>query len=160
MKKSAKSNMYESTLDDTWALFSHYLSGERTSLICVISENSLSSEAIKALQSSFAKLGYGNAACTFFTLRGTDQNACMPILDSQSLFNAIEGLDPMLLIITDKHAAKEIGHVYRQPISLNKRSRIFGRETRAFAAFEDLLTDGSKKQKAWALLKSLPTLHE
>lgn len=159
MKKSIKSNIYETALADTWSLFEGHLSGEREGLVCILSKEPLSAEATKALQNSFAKLGYGNNACTFLTLKNTVLPGEAPELEEQSLRTAIEGLDPLLLVVTDSTAAQACEQAYKQPLPLDKRGRLLARETRAFTSFENLLEDTPGKQKAWALLKSLPRLN-
>lgn len=158
MKKSVKSNMYEAALAGTWSLFEGHLCGEREGLVCILSKDPLSAEASRALQSSFAKLGYGNAACTFLTLKNNSSHGEEPELTAQPLRTAIEGLDPLLLVIADSETAQVCEQAYKEALPLDKRSRLFGRETRTFASFETLLKDAPGKQKAWSLLKSLPRL--
>lgn len=158
MKNLVKSNMYASTLDNTWGLYHEYLEGRHEALISVVSSKPLSPLARKALESSFAQQGYGSSSCTFVVLEGTAGTSGLPRLTNQELFSALEGLDPLFSVITDKEAALDCSQAYRQPLPLNKRSRLFGRELRAFSSFETLLSSQEGKQKAWALLKSLPKL--
>ncbi|MCL2888813.1 MAG: hypothetical protein FWE65_00130 [Eggerthellaceae bacterium] len=154
--------MYERVLEGTWELFGDYLSGAREAMLCVVSSAELGGAAKAALQSSFAKLGYGKAACTFFTLQGKascdgrDGRDGLPPLAEKEIYAVLEGMDPCLLVIADAQAAKACSRAYRLDIPLDQRSRVFGREVRAFASFESMLDDPKGKQGAWALLKTLP----
>jgi len=156
VKNSIKSNMYEQALEGTWEVFGDYLKGAWEGLLCVVSAVPLSQRATEALQSSFAQLGYGKAACTFLALRGNSPAEGMPALGEREAYAAIEGLDPLLLAITDKEACEACSKAYRQAIPLDQRSRVLGREVRAFSSFEALLDSPQGKQAAWGLLKSLP----
>jgi len=149
--------MYESSLENTWALFGDCLQGYRDAIIVVISSKQLQDQAKKALENSFARLGYQPPACTFVSLEGFG-DLSLPALNEKDLFSLVEGLDPLFLVITDKDAAQRFAFAYRRDVPLDKRSRVFGREVRAFASFETMLEDFSSKQIAWALLKSLPKL--
>lgn len=155
MKKSAKSNMYANTLEDTWVLFADYLTGHHDALIAVVSETPLSKRAHEALQNTCAQLGYGKAAGTFVSLSGAEEGE-YPLLSGKELFALLEGLDPLFIIITDDEAVRRVANAYRTDIPLDKRSRFFGREVRAFSAFESMLSDDASKQIAWKLLRSLP----
>lgn len=155
MKKSANGNMYEVTLNEAWELFGAHLSGARSALVCVVSEQSLDDAARKALTSSAAALGYGRDANTFVVLHAEEST-----LDTQALFLLIEGLDPRCIIATDAEAAALLGGSYRTDVPLGAASRLFGRTAVAFRNFTNMLSDGQEKQVAWALMKKLPKLHE
>ena len=155
MKNSVNSNMYETTLNSIWSLYGEYIHGERQAFVVILSSAPLSTLAHSALQSSFERLRYGKAAVTFVQLSLTPDSIS---LSSKELCVLLEGLDPKILIICDKKAAHVCARSYHQEISLDTRLRIFGREARVFSSFEALLTNPSNKQKAWALLKSLPKL--
>ena len=51
VKKTMSGNKYEVALDETWELFGQYMSGAHAGLCCVISSESLSEAAEKALDS-------------------------------------------------------------------------------------------------------------
>jgi hypothetical protein len=155
VKKTINSNMYETTLDSVWALFENYLDGERQGLIVILSSTPLGDQARKALQSSFSRLGYGKLACTFVGLQPADAGLS---LSSKDLLTLIEGLDPSILVVTDAEAATLCGKSYARELPLDQRSRLYGREIRAFSSFESMIAASESKQKAWALLKSLPKL--
>ncbi|MCL2825780.1 MAG: hypothetical protein FWD72_00055 [Eggerthellaceae bacterium] len=169
--------MYERVLQGTWDVFGDYLNGARESLLCIVSTPPLSDRAKSALQSSFAQLGYGAFPCTFFTLQGnaaagaasaaaapadvgaspaTSPSSPLPHLSEKEVFAVIEGLDPLLLVITDAAAIRTCSQAYHQEVPPDQRSRVLGREVRAFSSFDGMLDDPKGKQEAWALLKSLP----
>lgn len=149
------SNMYSNTLDNAWGLFESYLSGQHDALVVIVSSAYLSDMAINALQSSFAQLGYGTAACTFVVLENGKES--IPLSGSE-LFLLLESLDPFLMVITDARAGEALSQTYHEPIEFEKNRRMFGREVRAFESFESLLESSPGKQKAWAQLKTLPKL--
>jgi len=154
--------MYARALEGTWEVFGGYLSGASEGLIAVVGTSFLGPQAQDALQSSFARLGFGQAAGTFFTLEGNggpdwpESNAETPRLSEKEVFAAIEGLDPLFLVIADAAAAKACASAYRQEIPLDQRCRVLGREVRAFTDFTAMLSSQSGKQAAWGLLKTLP----
>jgi len=148
--------MYERGLEGTWEIFGDYLSGAYEALLCVVSHSPLSETARAALQNSFAQRGYGAAAGTFLTICGNEPASGLPALTEKELFAAIEGLDPLLLVVADTPSMQLCSAAYRQEILPNQRGRLFGREMRSFASFETMLEDSKNKQAAWALLKSLP----
>lgn len=159
MNFSTKSNMYTTTLETGLSLFDHYISGEKSSLLLIISSTPLSEKASSAFESSFARLEWGQRACTYVSLSGTaGSNGDLPTLSSTDLFLLVESLDPSLLIVADDAAAAVVAEAYRCELSPDSKARIFGRESRVFASFEDMIADEHGKQKAWALLKSLPKL--
>ena len=61
--------MYEVALEEMWELFSPYLDGARTGVVCVASAARLGDAARSALENSAAALGYGRACCTYVALR-------------------------------------------------------------------------------------------
>lgn len=147
MKKTMSGNKYEVALDETWELFSQYMSGSRAGLCCAVSSEPLSETAAKALDSSLAALGYGREACTYIVSGDLDQ---------QALFILIEGLDPICIIAADGKSAALLGQAYHLSLPSGKATRLLGRTAVSFLDFESLLKTPQDKQIAWALLKKLP----
>ena len=139
MKNSAKCNMYEVGLAQTRELFGDYLDGSPSALICAVSAQVLGEAARAALESSAAALGYGHGAVTFATLADAEG-----ALDGPALFALVEGLDPLCVVAADAEAATALSQAYRPAV--------------AFDSFEQMLADDQAKQRAWALLKTLPRL--
>ncbi len=129
--------MYEVALEEMWELFSPYLDGARTGVVCVASAARLGDAARSALENSAAALGYGRACCTYVALRsesaagkapgteesGTDKEraadhevAVEAELDGQALFLLLEGLDPLVVVAADAEAARALGAAYRQEV--------------------------------------------
>lgn len=153
MKNSAKCNMYEVGLAQTRELFGDYLDGSPSALICAVSAQVLGEAARAALESSAAALGYGHGAVTFATLADAEG-----ALDGPALFALVEGLDPLCVVAADAEAATALSQAYRQELPPMKAARLFGRPAVAFDSFEQMLADDQAKQRAWALLKTLPRL--
>lgn len=76
-------------------------------------------------------------------------------LDAATLFEVVEGIDPIVLVAADSEAARALSQAYRTEIAPLARSRALGRTTVAFRSFEDMLGSPQDKQVAWALLKKL-----
>ncbi len=150
MKKSVKSNMYRYTLERAWEKYASCLGGQKASVVCVVSRRALGEEASRALQSSFARLGYGLAPCTFLSLDNK------PPLGENELFELVEALDPLVVVVTDRSSTDLLAQSFRQDIPTGRLCRVFGRDFAAFDSFESMLGDNAEKQQAWALLKSLP----
>lgn len=134
-------------MDETWELFGQYMSGAHVGLCCVISSESLSEAAEKALNSSLAALGYGHDACTYVVPGDLDQ---------QALFVLIEGLDPICIVAADGKSAALLGQAYHLAVPSGKATRLLGRTAISFLDFGSLLQTPQDKQIAWALLKKLP----
>ena len=143
--------MYEVALDEAWELFDAHLSGARSALVCVLSQQELDARSKAALNSSAEALGYGRSACAFAVAEGLDQ---------QALFLLVEALDPLCLVAADQTAALALGRAFRCDVALGKPSRAFGRTCVAFKSFPEMLEDAQDKQVAWALLKKLPSFGE
>ncbi len=164
MKKSANSNMYEASLEETWERFGARLDGPFECPVCVVSSNLLPENARSALMSSARALGYGSDACTFFTVgRPADSERAegatgLPALSESEVFAAIEGLDPLALVIADREAAELCSRAYRCAVPSPDTSRLLGRDIAAFDDFAAMLETPREKQRAWGLLKRLPRL--
>ncbi len=151
--------MYEATLEETRELFAPYLEGAPSGVVCVVAARALGDQALGALESSAAALGYGRSCCMYATLRPVhaEDDAA---LDSQALFLLMEGLDPLVVVAADAEAARALGGAYRQDVPVDAPCRLFGRDAVAFTSFEGMLDDPQSKQAAWALLKKLPRFGE
>ena len=128
-------------------------------LFAVVSSEPLGDAARTALASSAEALGYGKAGCFFIHTIGADRRT----LEPKEVFELIEGIDPLALVVADKNAALTLSHAYRTaegPRVLDplKVQAILGRDSVVFDSFEGMLTTLDAKQRAWALLKKLPRL--
>ena len=144
--------MYEETLEQTRKRCEAHLSGAPESLILVISENPLDSDAAHALNSACAALGWGEDAATFLTLADPEKK----VLNNADLFAAIEGLDPFMLIAADTATTDALSSAYRQDLEPLRHERLFGRDLCTFPSFSAMLAKKQTKQEAWTLLKTLP----
>lgn len=159
MKKSANSNMYEASLVETQHRFSTRLSGAAECTFLVVSSTPLAEQAQSALENSARALGYGTAACTFLVVGSTIEHdgKAAPLTGAEA-FAAIEGLDPLALVVADSAAAAVCSQAYRCTIPLMDKSRLLGRDAVAFEGFATMLDSPQEKQRAWGLLKRLPRL--
>lgn len=176
MKKTANGNMYTVTLDNTWDSFEQNLEGARSGVFLVAYTNPLSETVMQAFQATAKSLGYGEPGATFASLRiepaaqlnealeamailgeASEDSTPEMLLDSVAIFSLVEGLDPLVIIAADSKAASLLGAAYKQDVVLERASQLFGRPLVAFADFATHLENPDAKQRAWRLLKTLPT---
>lgn len=155
MKKSANSNMYTVGLDTAWELAGARLDGAREALVCAVSSQALSEQARRALSNSAKALGYGDAACAFLALETPGEQP----LSGRMLLAALEGLDPLALVVADRAAGDALAQAYHVAAPApDAPFRLLGRSGVAFASLEGMLGAETDKQRAWALLKRLPRI--
>lgn len=139
--------LYGRDRDAIWEQHNSRLSGNRNSLICVISSEALSQAATTALDKSFSAIGYGEEPCTYLTLDTS--------VDDKALFSIVEGIDPIIVVIADGASIEACQKAWRQPIPVHTQTKVFGRRARAFANLDSWVADDKNKQRVWGLLKTL-----
>ena len=144
MKKPAKNNMYEEAKEKSLLAFAAAIDGDIDAEVCVVASLSLSEEAVTALRAACAGIG---APDPVFLQASS--------LDRASVFSAVEGLDPLVLVVADEGAAALLAEAYREPFVPDSFGFAFGRLYAAFSSFESDLGDVRLKQRDWALLKKL-----
>ena len=68
----------------------------------------------------------------------------------------VEGLDPLCIVIADRASGAVFSKAYQERCPLDAAGRVLGRSIVAFTSFASLLETPADKQRAWALLKTLP----
>lgn len=144
MKKPVKNNMYEEAKEESLAPYGNAIEGSIDADACVVFAEPLSEEALQALKAACAKIGASEPVFLDAS-----------VLDRISVFSAIEGLDPLVLIVADEAAAALLSEAYREPFVPNSFGFAFGRLYAAFASFKSDLADNGLKQRDWALIKKL-----
>ncbi|WP_276683192.1 hypothetical protein [Slackia piriformis] len=144
MKKPSKNNMYEEAKEKSLLAFAAAIDGDIDAEVCVVASLSLSEEAVTALRAACAGIG---APDPVFLQASS--------LDRASVFSAVEGLDPLVLVVADEGAAALLAEAYREPFVPDSFGFAFGRLYAAFSSFESDLADARLKQRDWALLKKL-----
>lgn len=144
VKKPAKNNMYEEAKEKSLLAFAGAIDGDIDAEVCVAFSSSISEAATSALRAACAGIGAPNPVF----LRVSS-------LDRASVFSAVEGLDPLVLIVADEGAATLLSEAYREPFAPDSFGFAFGRLYAAFSSFEGDLADARLKQRDWALLKKL-----
>lgn len=86
----------------------------------------------------------------------TDADDVPRLSDPQALFLLIEGLDPLFLVVCDDAAAHQLEAAYGAELARDAANRLFGRDAVVFRNLSALMGTPRDKQRAWALLKSLP----
>lgn len=144
VKKPAKNNMYEEAKEKSLLAFAAAIDGDIDAEVCVVASLPLSEEAVTALRAACAGIG---APDPVFLQASS--------LDRASVFSAVEGLDPLVLVVADEGAAALLAEAYREPFVPDSFGFAFGRLYAAFSSFESDLADARLKQRDWALLKKL-----
>lgn len=144
VKKPAKNNMYEEAKEKSLLAFAAAIDGDIDAEVCVVASLPLSEEAVTALRAACAGIG---APDPVFLQASS--------LDRTSVFSAVEGLDPLVLVVADEGAAALLTEAYREPFVPDSFGFAFGRLYAAFSSFESDLADARLKQRDWALLKKL-----
>lgn len=144
VKKPAKNNMYKEAKEKSLLAFAAAIDGDIDAEVCVVASLSLSEEAVTALRAACAGIG---APDPVFLQASS--------LDRASVFSAVEGLDPLVLVVADEGAAALLTEAYREPFVPDSFGFAFGRLYAAFSSFESDLADARLKQRDWALLKKL-----
>ena len=139
-------NIYARTREQAMKDHAERLSGNSAGIVLVLFTEPIAAVAESALEKGFAALGFGEDACTFAQVKD---------LAETDLFNLVEGIDPLLLVVTDADAAKLYAGVVRQPLPLLGKARLFGRETRAFPHLNSMFETEADRQTVWRLLKSM-----
>ncbi len=78
--------------------------------------------------------------------------------ESGNLFTLIEAICPLCVVSLDRDAATALSHDFNTPLPLEARTLLMGHGCICFQDFEGLLSGDEGKQKAWALLKTLPKM--
>ncbi|MFR3272706.1 MAG: hypothetical protein ACLTQI_01950 [Slackia sp.] len=95
MKKPAKNNMYEEAKEKSLLAFAAAIDGDIDAEACVVTSLPLPEEAVTALRAACAGIG---APDPVFLQTSS--------LDRASVFSAVEGLDPLVLVVVDEGAQR------------------------------------------------------
>ena len=76
-------------------------------------------------------------------------------LDAPALYLLVEGIDPCFVVITDRHASKQLGAAMRAEYGNDAIARVNGRAGVSFSDLDSLIASEKGKRKAWELLKTL-----
>lgn len=136
--------MYEEAKEKSLLAFAAAIDGDIDAEVCVVASLPLSEEAVTASRAACAGIG---APDPVFLQASS--------LDRASVFSAVEGLDPLVLVVADEGAAALLAEAYREPFVPDSFGFAFGRLYAAFSSFESDLADARLKQRDWALLKKL-----
>ena len=161
--------MYSISANEIWDLFSDFVEGNPDGGALALSTQPLPANARDALERSLDAFGYGRNALAYVTLEAraaagqpaqtADSTAPYAApLDPRAQFLLIEGIDPICLIACDDRAVASLEAAYRTACTRDTSMRILGRPCVLFGDLPALLATDQGKQRAWALLKTLPRL--
>lgn len=144
------------------------IKGNETALFCVVSTRPLSQQAHDALAASAKQLEYSLKQVCFITLTATGAegdrsattetttNTDQSIVAPRQLLEAIEAIDPLCVVLTDRRAVETASAGYNTPLSLGTKELLLGRGCCCFEDFEALLESEEGKRAAWNCLRTLP----
>jgi hypothetical protein len=145
-------NIYAHDRSRVWDEFAANLSGSREGLFVAVCTASTSEEARTAIVKSAQALGYGADGVTFVTIDATGTRLTAP-----QLIDIVESMDPLCVVAADAGSTLLVAEAAQKLVEPNEPTRLNGREVRAFDDLNDLMQTPAGKQKAWALLKTLPS---
>lgn len=145
------SNIYAHDRSRVWDDFQASLSGSREGLFVAVCTTSTSDEARNAIVKSAQALGYGADGVTFVTIDATGTRLTAP-----QLIDIVESMDPLCVVAADAGSTLLFAEAAQKLVEPNEPIRLNGREVRAFDDLNELMNTPAGKQKAWALLKTLP----
>ena len=120
-------------------------------LFCVVAASSCPADCLQALAKTADALGYGAGNVVRVTV-----DAPSAALDPSSLFELVEGLDPLCACVVGQEALDMFVQAYRIQPQPFARTTALGRPVCLLADMAGLMGSEDGRQKAWALLKSLP----
>ena len=144
-------NIYAYTRETTTKRFAAHIEGPTSAFFLVVAEKGLGKASQEALDKSARALGW-NEGATFAWIQDDEGNT----LSQADLFEVVEGLDPLCVVLVSKPVRELAMASFRCDIPALGRFRLFGREACAFDNLESLLASDTGKQTAWALLRALP----
>lgn len=150
---AANSNIYSYSRTDALKRFSPYVSGDESGLFAVVCDAGLSAAARDALEKTAASLGYGAAAPLFI-----DTDADSSTIGPEDLFALLEAVDPLCIVVAQPESLQLLCRAYRIEPPAQPAFRMFGREVRAIPDMNRLMETPQGKQRAWAVLKTLPRI--
>ena len=145
----ANQSVYERQREAECSAFAPYFQGNVNALFCVVSQETPSEQARKAIEATAVRAGIAASDIFWIALGGE--------LAAPSLLHLIEAIDPLCLMVTEQASARILSLAYNQPIKLDCCDGVLGRPCCAFVDFERMLQTDERKQRAWALLKEMLT---
>lgn len=131
-----------------------FVDGSTNAAFCLVSTSELSLEAQNALFKSAQALGYSVHDITLVVLHPNEQQTLL----GKDVFELIEGLDPLCMVICDQQSCQTLSEAFRVKLPTNDIFYLLGKPCCCFNQFEDMLDNQNHKQQAWACLKLLPPL--
>lgn len=168
VNNSVNSNIYAFDAARVLEKYSDFAQGDANRVVVVVSERALNSAAVDAIRKSVDKIGFGADACAWLNLVSErsriDAEGDGPsgqdvvgrgCLTSDDVYDFIEGIDPICVVVADASSAKAVAQSYGEEVDCDAVNRVNGRTVVAFRNFEGMLDDEDSKQRAWRLLKRL-----
>lgn len=139
-------SVYEQQRQVQCAPYAANFEGDTNALFCVVSQEQATKLERSALLASAERGGFSAHDVIWITTND---------LAAPALFQLIETVDPLCLVVLDERAAEQLSRAYNQPIKLEVCDLLLGRPCCCFIHFERMLQTDDQKQRAWALLKEL-----
>ncbi len=172
MEKPSPS-LYERVAQQHVSRFTGAYAGSVNAAALVVSSREPSDAAKTALVASFRTLGYSSPSIGWVRCAAaapaatpaspgdetqTEPADCPAQAKNGDLFTLIEAICPLCVVSLDRQAATALSHDFNAPLPLEARTLLMGHACICFQDFDSLLSSDEGKQKAWALLKTLPKM--
>ena len=128
-----------------------HLEGPASAFFLVLSNTELGTQEKDAIDKSAKALGWADGP-SYVPVKNGDENALSPA----DVFEIVEGLDPICIVIVGNEAREIAGQAFRCEVPAQGRFRLFGRDACAFNNLANLLESEAGKKTVWALLRGLP----
>lgn len=148
-----QSGAYEHNRRAALAAHAAYLQGSDQALFLAVCDRQCSAAARGAIDSSAQARGYGNVGTTWLQL-----DRAQPPLAGKELLSAIEGMDPLCLVVLGSGPLEAFAKAYRIERPAAGFAHVLGRPTCLVPDIDALLETEAGKQQLWSLMKALPAL--
>lgn len=139
--------LYERIRLSHLSAFAGTINGSSDAISCVIGSTKLDGGALTTLSAGLEARGYPKTQMTLI-----ERDEAQP----ESLADAVEALDPLVVIITDRASVEAASRAYNVALALESEELLLGRPCRCFEDFPALLATEEGKRRAWGVLSSLP----
>lgn len=152
---------YGFTRADVLERYATFIEGAPAAFFLVVAQAPLGAEARNALEKSALALGWQEGPTYAWTgasdaSADAGADAARGTLTPDEVFEVIEGLDPICVVLIGQATHALAAQAFKQDIPAQGRFRLFGRDACAFGNLETLLKTEAGKKSVWALLRGLP----
>lgn len=137
--------------------YATHIEGPDSAFFLVVAAAPLGQQTRDALGKTALALGWQEGPTYLWIGANTaSEDDAGTALSADDLFEAVEGLDPICVVLVGRETQELAKNAFRQDIPAQGRFRLFGRDACAFGSLETMLQTDAGKKTVWALLRGLP----